>query len=73
VVAESDGRRKCILVDELVGKQEIVIKSLGEQLKSVKGMAGGAILGDGRVALILDVPGLFEISEQWSARGKNDH
>jgi two-component system chemotaxis sensor kinase CheA len=64
VVAESDGRRKCILVDELVGKQEIVIKSLGEQLKSVKGMAGGAILGDGCVALILDVPGVFEISEQ---------
>jgi len=53
-------------VDELVGKQEIVIKSLGEQLKSVKGMAGGAILGDGRVALILDVPGVFEISENRS-------
>ena len=66
MVAESDGRRKCILVDELVGKQEVVIKSLGEQLKSVKGMAGGAILGDGRVALILDVPGLFEISENRS-------
>ncbi len=64
VVAESDGRRKCILVDELVGKQEIVIKSLGEQLKSVKGVAGGAILDDGRVGLILDVPGVFEISEQ---------
>ena len=63
VVAESDGRYKCILVDELVGKQEIVIKSLGEQLKGVKGMAGGAILADGRVGLILDVPGLFEISE----------
>jgi len=57
VVAESDGWRKCILVDELVGKQEIVIKSLGERLKSVKGMAGGAILADGRVGLILDVPG----------------
>ena len=63
VVAETDGRRKCILVDKLIGKQEIVIKSLGEQLKGVKGMAGGAILADGRVGLILDVPGLFEISE----------
>lgn len=63
VVAESDGRRKCILVDELVGKQEVVIKSLGEQLKGVKGMAGGAILADGRVGLILDIPGLFQISE----------
>ena len=63
VVAESDNKRKCILVDELVGKQEVVIKSLGEQLKNVKGMAGGAILADGRVGLILDVPGLFELSE----------
>ena len=63
VVAECDGRRKCILVDELIGKQEVVIKSLGEQLKGVKGMAGGAILADGRVGLILDVPGLFELSE----------
>jgi two-component system chemotaxis sensor kinase CheA len=63
VVAESDGHRKCLLVDELVGKQEIVIKSLGEQLKKVKGMAGGAILADGRVGLILDVAGLFEVGE----------
>ncbi|MCK4389080.1 MAG: chemotaxis protein CheA [Desulfobacterales bacterium] len=63
-VAESDGQRKCILVDELVGKQEVVIKSLGEQLKKVKGMAGGAILADGRVGLILDVAGLFELSGQ---------
>lgn len=63
VVAESDGRRKCLLVDELIGKQEVVIKSLGEQLKKVKGMAGGAILADGRVGLILDVAGLFEIGE----------
>jgi hypothetical protein len=46
--------------------QEIVIKNLGEQLKSVKGMASGAIMGDGRVGLILDVPGVFEISENLS-------
>ena len=52
-MAESDGRHKCILVDELVGKQEIVIKSLGEQLKTVKGMAGGAILADARVGCSL--------------------
>lgn len=63
VVAESEGRRKCILVDELVGKQEVVIKSLGERVKNVKGMAGGAVLADGRVGLILDVAGLFELSE----------
>jgi two-component system, chemotaxis family, sensor kinase CheA len=63
VVAESDGRRKCLLVDELVGKQEVVIKSLGEHLKKVKGLAGGAILADGRVGLIIDVAGLFDIGE----------
>jgi two-component system chemotaxis sensor kinase CheA len=63
VVAETDGRRKCILVDELLGKQEVVIKSLGSQLRNAKGMAGGAILADGRVGLILDMPGLFELSE----------
>jgi len=63
VVAESDGNRKCILVDELLGKQEVVIKSLGCSLRNAKGMAGGAILADGRVGLILDMPGLFELSE----------
>jgi two-component system chemotaxis sensor kinase CheA len=66
VVAESNGRRKCLLVDELVGKQEVVIKSLGEQFKKTKGIAGGAILSDGRVGLILDVPGLFELCENRS-------
>ncbi len=64
VVAESEGQRKCILVDELIGKQEVVIKSMGEQIKNVKGMAGGAILADGRVGLIIDVAGLFELSEK---------
>jgi len=63
VVVESDGHRKCILVDELLGKQEVVIKSLGSSLRNTKGMAGGAILPDGRVGLILDMPGLFELSE----------
>jgi len=63
VVIENEGRRKCILVDGLIGKHEIVIKSLGEKLKNVKGLAGGAILADGRVGLILDAAGLFDISE----------
>jgi two-component system chemotaxis sensor kinase CheA len=58
VVAESGGRRYCLLVDELIGKQEIVIKSLGETFKHVPGLAGGAILGDGRVGLILDLDGI---------------
>lgn len=64
VVIENEGRRKCLLVDELIGKNEIVIKSLGEKLKNIKGLAGGAILADGRVGLILDAAGIFEISEK---------
>jgi two-component system chemotaxis sensor kinase CheA len=59
IVAESETRRFCLLVDELIGKQEVVIKSLGETFKETAGIAGGAILGDGRVGLILDLDRLF--------------
>jgi two-component system chemotaxis sensor kinase CheA len=55
IVVEGAGKRFCMMVDELIGKQEVVIKSLGESLKNVPGIAGGAILGDGRVGLILDM------------------
>src|SRR5579872_1795729 len=59
VIAEGESARFCIMVDELIGKQEVVIKSLGESFKDLPGVAGGAILGDGRAGLILDVDGLF--------------
>lgn len=59
VVAETGGHRFCLMVDEFIGKQEVVIKSLGEGLKSIPGVAGGAILGDGRVGLILDLDGVY--------------
>jgi two-component system chemotaxis sensor kinase CheA len=55
IVGESDGRQFCLLVDALAGKQEVVIKSLGPSFAHVRGLAGGAILGDGRVGLILDL------------------
>jgi two-component system chemotaxis sensor kinase CheA len=54
VVVDSGGRSRALLVDSLIGKQEVVIKSLGETFKHQKGMSGAAILGDGRVALIID-------------------
>jgi two-component system chemotaxis sensor kinase CheA len=60
VVAEVEGQRFCVLVDALIGKQEVVIKSLGETFRKVQGIAGGAILGDGRVGLILDLERLFK-------------
>lgn len=61
-MVENEGEPRCLLVDEVLGKQEVVIKSLGERLKYVRALAGGTILGDGRVGLILDVAGLFEAS-----------
>lgn len=69
VVAESGGKQYCLLVDELIGKQEVVIKSLGEQFRNVAGLAGGAILGDGRVGLILDMEGLSGWGAKKAARG----
>jgi two-component system chemotaxis sensor kinase CheA len=58
VVLEDDGARVGLVVDELLNKQEVVIKSLGDVFAGVRGVAGGAILGDGRVGLILDVHGI---------------
>ncbi len=62
VVAENNGEQKALLLDELLGKEEFVIKNLGETFKKVKGLAGSAILADGKVGLILDMSGLFQIS-----------
>jgi two-component system, chemotaxis family, sensor kinase CheA len=60
IVAENTHRTFALLVDALLGKQEVVIKSLGGYLQDVRGVAGGAILGDGRVALILDLDRIYE-------------
>jgi len=62
-VVEGEDRSKCIMVDEIIGEEEVVIKGLGESLKDIKGISSGAILGDGNVGLILDPEGLFELSE----------
>ncbi|MEE4363266.1 MAG: chemotaxis protein CheA [Desulfotignum sp.] len=61
VVVESKDEKRAFLIDELLGKDEYVIKSLGAHLEGVEGLAGGAILADGRVGLILDVHGIFGI------------
>jgi two-component system chemotaxis sensor kinase CheA len=55
VVVETAAKSFCLMVDEVIGKQEVVIKSLGDTFKRPPGIAGGAILGDGRVGLILDM------------------
>lgn len=54
VIVESSGKTSALLVDEMVTKQEVVIKSLGAFMQNLPGVAGGAILGDGNIALILD-------------------
>ena len=59
VICSSHGKQFCLLVDELIGKQEVVIKSLGDVFRSVVGLAGCAILADGHVGLILDVDGIY--------------
>ena len=61
VVLEAGRASRCLMVDQLLHKQEVVIKSLGEALKRNPALAGAAILGDGRVGLILDVNALVEL------------
>lgn len=61
IVVESGTQIRCLMVDELLGKQEVVIKTLGETFKSTNALAGGAVLGDGRVGLILDVDSLVRL------------
>ncbi len=58
VVVEGRDQLYCIAVDQLIGKQEVVIKSLGTTFRDVPAISGGAILGDGRVGLIVDVNSL---------------
>ncbi|WDP93314.1 MAG: chemotaxis protein CheA [Desulfobacter sp.] len=63
VVVESKDEQKALLIDELLGKDEYVIKSLGGNLEGIPGFSGGAILADGRVGLILDIHGIFQLAE----------
>ena len=66
VVIESDGKKRCLLADELLGKQEIVIKNLGEVFLTDPMISGGAILGDGCVGLILDPAALVHMESPTS-------
>lgn len=62
VIVEGDNRRAGLVVDELLGQQQVVIKSLEANFRRVAGLSGATILGDGAVALILDVPGLIRLA-----------
>jgi two-component system chemotaxis sensor kinase CheA len=60
MVVESDGQRVGLFVDELMGQQQVVIKSLETNFRNIQGISGATILGDGTVALIMDIPGVIQ-------------
>jgi len=62
VMVEGEGSKIGLFVDELLGQQQVVIKSLETNYRRIEGVSGATILGDGTVAMILDVPGLVVIS-----------
>lgn len=64
IVAEAKSRRIAIMADALVGQQQVVIKSLGQLFEDMDGVAGCAILGDGRISLILDIEGILSVSQK---------
>ncbi|MGQ0530284.1 MAG: chemotaxis protein CheA [Panacagrimonas sp.] len=61
VIVESEGRKVAVQIDELVGQQQVVIKSLEANYRRVRGVSGATILGDGRVSLILDVAAVVRL------------
>jgi two-component system chemotaxis sensor kinase CheA len=65
VVVEGDGSKCGLFVDELLGQHQVVIKSLETNYKKVDGTSGATILGDGSVALILDIPGLMRLTKSY--------
>ncbi len=63
VIVEAEGKRVALFVDELTGQQQVVIKSLEQNFQKIDGISGATILGDGQVALILDIPGVVQLSK----------
>ncbi|MGB1238869.1 MAG: chemotaxis protein CheA [Pseudomonadales bacterium] len=68
IVVESGGKKVGLVVDELLGQQQVVVKSLEVNFKRVQGLLGGTILGDGSVSLILDVAGLMSLDDAHNQR-----
>ncbi len=60
VIVEADGKRVGLFVDDLMGQQQVVVKSLETNYRQIQGISGATILGDGHVALIMDVAGLIQ-------------
>lgn len=62
IIAGTEKERRGLLVDDLLGQQQVVIKNLDKRFSGMKGFSGSSILGDGQVGLIMDVSGLFEMT-----------
>ena len=67
MIVEGDGQHLGLLVDDLMAQQQVVIKSLEVNFKKVEGFSGATILGDGTVALILDISGLIKLARARAA------
>ena len=67
MIVEGDGQRMGLVVDELDGQQQVVVKSLEANFGPVSGLAGATILGDGNVAFILDMAGISRLAKQRAA------
>lgn len=63
LILESDGKKSALFVDRLVGQQQVVIKSLETNFRRIPGVSGATIMGDGSVALILDVPAIIQMGQ----------
>jgi two-component system chemotaxis sensor kinase CheA len=64
VLLEAEGKKVALFVDELVGQHQVVIKSLETNYRKVPGVSGATIMGDGRVAMIMDVSALVKLAQQ---------
>jgi two-component system chemotaxis sensor kinase CheA len=67
LVVDAGSSRCCVFVDEILGQQQVVIKGLGGAAPRVPGVSGGAIMGDGRVALILDIAAVAQLATDLGA------
>jgi two-component system chemotaxis sensor kinase CheA len=64
LILETEGEQVAVMVDEILGQQQVVIKSMEKNFRKIDGIAGATILGDGTVGFILDVRGLIEMSRR---------
>jgi two-component system chemotaxis sensor kinase CheA len=72
VVVEADGQKVGLMVDDLLAQQQVVIKSLNDNYQQVEGISGATILGDGSVAMILDIPGIIVMALAKASMSQTD-